>query len=242
MSSGVPIPRPRTGDSASCRAGPPTSRSVPRTPAAASAGPGATDVPGGSSASPSASSVDAPRDVDLVGLDAAVGTLVRVGGLVDELRPDGFTLDDGTATGRVVLRDEAAQLLPLVEPGDAVNVIGRPERVAGELVVAVDDPAGLLVAGMPTTDPAATDAVPPGAGGGASPVPTPLLGGSVSGLGPLDPVAGIGSPAGFATLILATVASGAIALLRRRLRTRRLLAARIRERLATVMPAPPTPE
>ena len=74
------------------------------TPAAASAGPGATDVPAGSSALPSASTVDAPRDVDLVGLDAAVGTLVRVGGLVDELRPDGFTLDDGTATGRVVLR------------------------------------------------------------------------------------------------------------------------------------------
>ena len=34
--------------------------------------------------------------VDLV---TAVGQQVRVGGLVVDLRPDGFTLDDGTAVG-----------------------------------------------------------------------------------------------------------------------------------------------
>ena len=33
----------------------------------------------------------------------SIGTTVRVGGLVVDLRPDGFTLDDGTAVGRVVL-------------------------------------------------------------------------------------------------------------------------------------------
>ncbi len=48
-------------------------------------------------------------DADLVDLDARVGRLVRVGGLVVDLEPDGFTLDDGTAIGRVVLRGDGAR-------------------------------------------------------------------------------------------------------------------------------------
>ena len=46
---------------------------------------------------------------DLVDLDGLVGATVRVGGLVVDLRPDGFTLDDGTATGRVILRGAGAR-------------------------------------------------------------------------------------------------------------------------------------
>jgi hypothetical protein len=192
----------------------------------------------GVSAPVGAAGAEAPKDVDLVALDTALGTLVRVGGLVLELRPDGFTLDDGTATGRIVVRDDAAQLLPLIEPGDAVNVIGHPERVTDEVVVAVDDPAGLLLAGMSEDAPAVVGDAP-GAIEAPSPLPTPLLGGSVGGFGALDPISGFSGPAGFATLILATIASVAVALLRRRLRSRRLLAARIRERLATVFATPP---
>jgi len=214
---------------------------------AAPGAPGTSVAAGGSSAPGAAepsgeAAAGAPKDVDLVALDAALGTLVRVGGLVDELRPDGFTLDDGTATARIVVRGDAAQLLPLIEPGDAVNVIGRPERVADALIVAVEDPAGLLLAGMPEADATAVVGDAPGATAAPSPAPTPLLGGSVGGFGALDPVSSFSGPAGFATLLLATVASGAVALLRRRLRSRRLLAARIRERLATVIPAPPAPD
>ncbi len=68
-----------------------------------------------------------PSDADLVDLDAVVGRVVRVGGLVVELTADGFTLDDGTAIGRVVLRGAAREVLALVEPDDAVNAIGRVE-------------------------------------------------------------------------------------------------------------------
>ena len=56
-------------------------------------------------------------------------TTVRVGGLVVDVRPDGFVLDDGTAHAPVVLRDEAADWIPLIEPEDAINVIGRVERL-----------------------------------------------------------------------------------------------------------------
>ena len=61
------------------------------------------------------------------------GKLVRVGGLVVDLRTDGFTLDDGTAIGRIVLRGAALELLPLIEPDDALNAIGRVETSDGRV-------------------------------------------------------------------------------------------------------------
>ena len=86
---------------------------------------------------------------------------MRVGGLVGELRPDGFTLDDATATGRIVLTGQAAELISLVEPGDAINATGRVERQAdGELAVVVDDPAALVLGsslgGVGATEPASS--------------------------------------------------------------------------------------
>ena len=57
--------------------------------------------------------------------------LVRVGGLVVDLQPDGFTLDDGTAIGRIVLRGPALERLALIEPDDALNAIGRVEAADG---------------------------------------------------------------------------------------------------------------
>ena len=91
--------RPRRGRGGRARR-PAPGRRLPAAPAARRAR-ASTARPG--------SSTGRPADVDLV--DARrphVGRRVRVGGLVDELRPDGFTLDDGTATGRIVLRDAAA--------------------------------------------------------------------------------------------------------------------------------------
>src|SRR4029453_14696650 len=85
-------------------------------------------------ASPGTNAASAP-DADLDGLAAYAGQLVRVGGLVVDLRPDGFTLADGTAIGRVVLRGAALELLPMVEPDDALNAIGRVEALADGFVV-----------------------------------------------------------------------------------------------------------
>ncbi len=62
---------------------------------------------------------------DLADLADLVGQRVRVGGLVQELRSDGFGLDDGTAIGTIVLSDAALDWLPLIEPDDAINVVGR---------------------------------------------------------------------------------------------------------------------
>ena len=69
---------------------------------------GGTTTPSASSAGgATATAVPAAPDADLDDLGRFVGRLVRVGGLVVDLRPDGFTLDDGTAIGRIVLRGAA---------------------------------------------------------------------------------------------------------------------------------------
>ena len=94
-------------------------------------------------------SVPAAPDADLDDLARFTGRLVRVGGLVVDLRPDGFTLDDGTAIGRIVLRGAALELLPMIEPDDALNAIGRVEALDGGFVVVVDDPGGIILAGDP---------------------------------------------------------------------------------------------
>jgi hypothetical protein len=118
------------------------------------AGTGATDGSGGSNGPGSsatgtgsdASGTPVP-DVDLANLGGHVGETVRVGGLVAELAADGFTLDDGTAIGRVVLTGEAADYLPLIDPGDALNATGRVEKDGEEPRVVVTDAAGLVRVG-----------------------------------------------------------------------------------------------
>ncbi len=89
-------------------------------------------------------------DADLVDLESALGRTVRVGGLVVDLRSDGFTLDDGTATGPIVLTGDADSLVDLIEPCDAINVTGRVERRPdGELAVVVDDPTAVVLGKRP---------------------------------------------------------------------------------------------
>ena len=122
-------------------------------------------------------SASAAVDADLDGLAPFAGKLVRVGGLVVDLRTDGFTLDDGTAIGRIVLRGAALELLPLIEPDDALNAIGRVETSTDGFVVAVDDPGGIILTGDPVaaTGPAASQAVGaagPSDGGDPSPLGT----------------------------------------------------------------------
>jgi hypothetical protein len=170
----------------------------------------------------------AAPDADLIDLASLVGQTVRVGGLVVELRPTGFTLDDGTAVGLVVLTGAAAEVLPLVEPDDAINVVGRVERVDdGELAVVVDDPAAIALGSsldglaVPQPSVAATD----DATAAASDV-------RVAGFGDAaDWLPGAG--AGLAGLLGISLASVAVTVLRRR-QVRRLMASRIAVRLATI--------
>ena len=74
-------------------------------------------------------------DADLADLPRLDGRVVRVGGLVTGVEDGGIRLDDGTATARVVLAGSAADLLPMLRPGDALNATGTVE--AGEDTVIV---------------------------------------------------------------------------------------------------------
>jgi len=167
-------------------------------------------------------------NVDLVDLAGHVGQIVRVGGLVTELVPDGFLLDDGTAIGRVVLAGAAAEYLPLLEPGDALNATGRVVQDGAEYRVVVDDPAGLVRVGDPTLDPTASS--PVGESSGVPESAVPGQGGRLAGglLGPDAPGA-----VGVVGIMLVSAASLAVTLLRRQ-RARRRLAARIAARVASL--------
>ena len=166
---------------------------------------------------------------------------MRVGGLVVELAPDGFTLDDGSATGRIVLGGEAAQFLGLIEPGDAVEATGRVEaglEPDGPQLV-VEAAADLIRAG----DLGASAGHRPAERGrpfdaSAAPSGDPSSGGTTreAGLGALpDPtVVGIGWIALLAGL------SVAVTLIRRR-RVRRALQGRIAARLAALAGPPSVP-
>lgn len=165
-------------------------------------------------------------DADLADLQSVLGETVRVGGLVVELRPDGFTLDDGTATAPIVLAGEASSFVDLIEPSDAVNVTGRVERRPDDgLVVVVDDPAGIVLASSLDGGPAPASA-PPAPEPSAKPddVRTAAI---------VDPALLPGAGAGLVSLLTITLASIGMTVLRRR-HGRRLLEARIATRLATL--------
>ena len=145
---------------------------------------------------------------------------------------DGFVLDDGTAHAPVVLRGEAADWIPLIEPGDAINVIGRVERLDdGALGVVVTDPAAIVLG----SDPAAigvaglrTGELPP-----ASNEPSGASGGLRSAAFGDDLGSLPGAGAGLASLLGISLASVAVTLLRRR-QARRLLSARVAARVAAI--------
>ena len=170
-------------------------------------------------------------DVDLVDLTAAIGRTVRVGGLVADLRSDGVMLDDGTSTGRIVLRGNALDLLPLLEPDDAINAIGRVDQLEDGPAVIVGDASGLSQAGDPLPPDAARVAIAAGAS---------IDPGALVAAGLADSPLGAGG-VGIATLIALSAASLGITALRRWY-LRRRLADRIAARLAGLEPPPgPSP-
>jgi hypothetical protein len=147
-------------------------------------------------------------DVDIIDLDQHVGRAVRIGGLVMELGADGAVLDDGTATGRVVLADAAAEYLPLLEVGDAINATGTVERRANTLIVLVREAAGIARVGDPT--PAEASAAPDAA-------PSTIAAGTAATTAASTGGLPLGFPGvGLATVALLSLASGAITLARRR--------------------------
>ena len=211
---------------------------VPRGPADLSiAGPSGTSetgdpAAGDPSAGPGAAmSASGTPDVDLADLADHVGQVVRVGGIVTELRPGGFGLDDGTAIRSVALGGEAAEYLPLIEPGDALNAIGRVIEDGEGFSILVEDPAGIVRVGDPFTatlggDPAGRNpGTRPGADSGGP-------GGSSRVAGELLGVEGAGL-AGLLGMVLLSAASMAATIAHRR-RARRFMAARVAARLATV--------
>jgi uncharacterized protein YdeI (BOF family) len=200
-------------------------------------GPGGTSAPAGTGASSAGASLGVDPsagvpDADLADLAAVVDTVVRVGGLVVELTSDGFTLDDGTAIGRILLVGEAAQARDLIEPGDAINVVGRVTAAPdgdGTFVVSVDDPDAIVLGSMDRAG-----AGPPApVVGSASPDPNDEASGGArtAGFGGgFDPVTG---GAGLLSLVGIVVASIAVTYLRRR-HARRLMESRVAVRLAAL--------
>jgi hypothetical protein len=176
----------------------------------------------------------AVQDVDLARLADHIGQVVRVGGLVSGLGPDGIDLDDGTATVHVVLAGEAAALLDLLEPGDVLNATGTPER-RGDVVLLVSDPAALVLVG----DPSAVGDPQVGATAGPRASSVPVADGHAvvrasieRGMG-LDPAS-----AGIGTLVLLSAMS-LVATVARRHRARRLLVARVVARIEAMRQAAP---
>jgi hypothetical protein len=198
-------------------------------------GTGGTSAGGsGTSAAGGLSSADtAPTgtvDADLVDLAAFVGHTVRVGGLVVDLRSDGLLLDDGTLVGRVILRGAALELLPLLEPDDAINAIGRVELLPDGPAVVVEDPAGIIQAGEPVPV-AAGPGLDAGATGGFGPATTPPAPPPTHLAGLADnPASIVGGLAGLGTFIALSLASLAITM-GRRAQARRRDEARITARV-----------
>jgi hypothetical protein len=197
-----------------------------------STGGASTVTPGGTGSGPEAA------DVDVATLAEHVGEIVRVGGFVVTVdqTASAFELDDGTATGLVVLDGDSRTYVALLTPGDALNATGR--------VVVSDDLAHLVVASAadlvrvedlgaaePTNDPA-TDASP-------SVDQAPVTGDPGNGTASLTAALGVlpipdpTSPAGFASIMLVSTLS-LVVTLGRRWRSRRLAEARVAARLAGI--------
>jgi hypothetical protein len=225
---------------------------VPRSPADLVVGPGpgaavsrtSSDADPGhavpfSGASESAVGLEAVVDADLGALAEHAGQRVRVGGLLVQELPTGFTLDDGTATGAVILVGPATAYLAALEPGDAVNAIGLVIPLEDDhWGVQVTDGRGLLRVGD-LGEPRAIDA-----GGGVEtratdPAPdqehAPARQAGRLGFD-LAPVGGVGAAA-VASLAL-TTALGLSAAVARRRRARQL-ADRVAARLQRYAGAEP---
>jgi hypothetical protein len=204
-----------------------------------SSGIDANALSGSLAGSGSATTAGDPLDVDLVALAGHVGETVRVGGLVETVTGDGFRLDDGTAVAFVRLRATAVDIAGSIVVGDALSATGRVEvdSSVGAPIMVVDDPAGIVLVGdLGAGDPTGTEPDPTAMSGSTAGGPT----GSGSGTA-ATVTAGLADPGlpeiGALGIVLVSLASLAVTLLRRQ-RMRRRLAGRIADRLAAIVAGP----
>ena len=200
------------------------------------------------SAMPAGAPDDSVVDADLATLPGMTGIRVRVGGIVVVIAGDRVSIDDGTATGSLQLTGDATDLLPLLEPGDAVGAVGLVTAAGGGHVVRVDDPAGLIRLGdlgeaLPL-DPAAPLRVAAGTGSTPPAAALPTSADHVGSLdaAPADRGAATGSSplmAGFGLALVASSGWACLIAVRRR-RDRGRVRARVAARLASLatMPSP----
>jgi outer membrane biosynthesis protein TonB len=183
---------------------------------------------------------DHPPSVDLADLGTRIGDLVRVGGLVAAIGETSIFVDDGTARAEVRLLGDAAPLVPLVEPGDAVSAVGRVAADPSGPRVEVTEPAGFVHLGLlgeaipiVGAGDAPTNGGPPGEVVAPGHMPA-LATGSSAQPAYVDVVGDSGTPPGAAAAALLGLLALAGLVTTRRLRERRRLAVRIARRLAAL--------
>jgi hypothetical protein len=200
------------------------------------------------SAVPGVATAGQPVDSDLATLPGMAGVRVRVGGIVVAIVGDRVSIDDGTATGSLQLTGDAADLLPLLEPGDAIGAVGLVTAASGGPMVRVDDPAGLVRLGdlgeaLPL-DPAAPLVVVAGTGSTPPAAALPAPADHVESLdeAPADVATATANGPLMAGVGLALVASSGWACLVavRRRRDRDGVRARVAARLAALATMPTT--
>ncbi len=125
--------------------------------------------------------------VDLRNLASYRGRQVQVGGLVSQVSGSVVSLDDGTASGRLIIQGEAAPYLDLIEVGDPIEVDGLVEADASGPYLLVTDPEGVIQTGDPgAIEPASPDPGAASASPGKSPgSPEPAAGGIGAGSAPV---------------------------------------------------------
>ncbi len=174
-----------------------------------------------------------PADADLADLPSLAGRVVRVGGLVTSVEDGGIRLDDGTATARIILSGTAADLLPMLRPGDALNATGTVETGEDTVVVVADRGAVLVLGELGAagpTDPAGTASVP----WPADPSIAASRMAAVAARVGSDDGSGSGAAAAAVASLALMVALGGSAVLVRRRQLRRLDRARIVARLDAI--------
>ena len=145
----------------------------------------------GVGASPETASTGSPATalplVDLRNLASYRGRQVKVGGLVSQVIGSVVSLDDGTASGRLIIQGEAAPYLDLIEVGDPIEVDGLVEADASGPYLLVTDPEGVIQTG----DPAAVEPASPDPGGLAA---SPGAVAGIAGSGTAGDVSGSPAP------------------------------------------------
>jgi hypothetical protein len=181
----------------------------------------------------------APVSADVASLARLAGRSVRVGGLIVAVDATGLVLDDGTGTARLDLAGDTRSLLPLLGPGDAIGAVGVVQDGTPPTIL-VTDAAGLVRLGdlgeaLPLSDEvvpadgtevlASDDPGAPSSPGATSPATVAAGGGGDAPFAPMT--AGAGSIGALAT-------AGAMLVVVRRRRDRRIVRARISRRIAEI--------